>query len=321
VQEQEKNNAWVTWVYFLLLVAAMMLFVVGYVDRKASGDSSLLALGALAVIIPAAVFPIVHVLTSGQNRVQEVDQRMDKMIRLLESINDRSMISDTAKRIAFRESDREALRKAISEDIAKGDLDAALVLANDMMQTYGYKQEGEELRQQILNSRAAMLDKQVLEAVAVFDQMLARQEWDKASAEAKKIQRLFPDSPRVAELPRRVAAAKQAHKLELERQFLEAAKRDDVETAMELLKMLDHYLTEREAAPLLEVARGVIGKKRQNLGVQFKLAINDQEWADAFNVGQQIIRDFPNTKMADEVRDMLEVLRERALGDRDAAAT
>ncbi len=311
---EKKNDSWMTLLYGLLLLAGLMLFAVGVIDRSRTGESTMLALGALAVIIPGAMFPVTWLLLRMQTPSQTYDNQFDAVRELLASINERIMISDTAKRLAFRESDREALRHAIADDVAKNDLDAALVLVDEMMTTYGYKQEGEELRQQILSARAAMLDKQVLEAVAVFDQMLARHEWDRASAEAKKLQRLFPDSARVADLPKRVLAAKQGHKLELERQFLEAAKRDDVETAMELLKLLDRYLTEREAAPLLEVARGVIGKKRQNLGVQFKLAVNDQEWVEAFKVGETIMREFPNTKMADEVRDMMDLLRERASG-------
>ena len=66
-------------------------------------------------------------------------------------------------------------------------------------------------------------------------------------------------------------------------------------------------------------ARGVIGKKRQNLGVQFKLAVADHEWIDALHVGEQIIADFPNTKMADEVLSMMDLLKERAAGQQQAA--
>jgi hypothetical protein len=55
-----------------------------------------------------------------------------------------------------------------------------------------------------------------------------------------------------------------------------------------------------------------------NLGVQFKLAVHDKEWTQAVRVGEQIIREFPNTKMSDEVRSMLDLLRERAAGEQAA---
>ena len=87
---------------------------------------------------------------------------------------------------------------------------------------------------------------------------------------------------------------------------------------MELLKELDKYLTEQEAEPFRETARGVIGKKRDNLGVQFKIAVHDREWVRAMRVGEQIIQEFPNTKMCDEVRGMIDLLRERAAGQHAA---
>ena len=62
----------------------------------------------------------------------------------------------------------------------------------------------------------------------------------------------------------------------------------------------------------------MIGKKRENLGVQFKIAVHDKEWLRSVTVGEQIIREFPNTRMADEVRSMLDLLRERAAGQRAA---
>ena len=60
------------------------------------------------------------------------------------------------------------------------------------------------------------------------------------------------------------------------------------------------------------ISVSVIGRKRDNLGVQFKLAVQDKEWAGAIRVGEQIVKEFPNTKMAEEVRSMVDVLRTRA---------
>src|SRR5690606_11685480 len=52
----------------------------------------------------------------------------DAYADLLHSINDRLLLSDTAKRIAYRQHDLAALRRAIREDIDKGQFDAAMVL-------------------------------------------------------------------------------------------------------------------------------------------------------------------------------------------------
>jgi hypothetical protein len=311
-------------VYGTLLACSLVFLYVGINLRPAEGEPILMGLAALAVIFTAATFPIAFALTPASGKQKTKDDQvyaetLQQVVGLLRSINDRLMISDTAKRIAFRERDQETLRQVIRTEINRGNMEIALSLAQEMIRTPGYEHEGQEIQRQIVAARADKMDRKVLEAISIFEQMLTRHEWDDALTEARQLQQTYPDSSRVKSLPNRVREAREQHKKDLERSFLEAARRDDVETAMELIKELDHYMTEKEAAPLLEVARGVIGKKRQNLGVQFKLAVADHEWIDALHVGEQIIADFPNTKMADEVLSMMDLLKERAAGQQQAA--
>ncbi len=237
---------------------------------------------------------------------------------LLRVIADRLLISETAKRITYRKQDREALRQAIREDIDKGDFDTAMVLVEEMATTYGYREESEVFREEITKARQADREAKIDAALASLNAIIARHDWDAAAAQASKTQRLFPDSTKTRNLTRTVQQAREQHKQNLEREFLAAASRDDVDRAVELLKELDRHLTPEEAEPFRETARGVIGKKRDNLGVQFKLAVHDKDWTTAVRVGEQIIREFPNTKMSEEVRGRLDLLRERAAGQQAA---
>ena len=237
---------------------------------------------------------------------------------LLRSINARMLISDTVKQIAYRERDRETLRRAIREDIDKADFEAALALVDNMSGIYGYRQEAEGFRDEILADRAADIDQKVSSAITRLDQLIATHEWDRAYAEAAKIQRLYPDSHRTHNVDEHVHYAREEYKQQLERQFLEAAQRDNVDQAMDLLKEMDKFLTKTDAERFQETARGVIGKKRDNLGVQFKMTVHDKEWVAAVRIGEQIVREFPNSKMAHEVRGMLDLLRERAQSEKAA---
>ena len=85
--------------------------------------------------------------------------------------------------------------------------------------------------------------------------MLARHDFETATKEALKIQRLYAESPHVRDVQRKVAHAREQYKHDLEREFLEAAKVDNVDRAIDLLKELDKYLTEQEAEPFRETAR------------------------------------------------------------------
>jgi hypothetical protein len=49
------------------------------------------------------------------------------------------------------------------------------------------------------------------------------------------------------------------------------------------------------------------------------MAVNDHRWRDANGFGEEIIRQFPNTKMAIEVNEMLETIQVRAVEDETAS--
>lgn len=273
--------------------------------------------GSLLCLIVGAVRLAAHRLVLPQ--LQALNDRLVDTATLLDSVNERLLVSDLAKRIAYRGKDRQVLRDAIRHDLSKGDFDAAIVMVNQMSETYGYREEAEEFRQQIMDAREAGVNAELDKAVSRLNDLTAGEQWEKAFAEIGRIQRMYPDSPRAAALPEHVRQAFENRKHDLEREFLRAAERDDVDGAIELLHKLDRYLTEQEAEPFRETARGVIGKKRDNLGVQFKLAVHDKEWTKGLEVGQQLIREFPNTKMADEVRGMLDTLRQRAVDEQAAS--
>ena len=240
------------------------------------------------------------------------------LLTQLQIISDRMLLSDTAKRIAYRQEDVNALREAIRDDIVKKDFDAAMVLVQEMSQTFGYREEAEEFREQIVTARSTVIEARITVLLQRLDQIIAAHDFHQAMSDALKIQRIYPDNERVAHIAEYVAKAQEDYKHQLEREFLAAAQKDDVDGAIDLLKQLDAYLTEREGEPFREVARGVIGKKRDNLGVQFKMAVHDKEWLKSIRVGEQIIKDFPNTRMAEEVRERIDLLRERAAGQQAA---
>ncbi|GJM19588.1 MAG: hypothetical protein DHS20C14_18010 [Phycisphaeraceae bacterium] len=227
-------------------------------------------------------------------------------------MNEVSALSDDARRVLNRGRERDLLRRAIEEDIGAEDWDAAMVLVKELAERFGYRVDAEEFRTRIETARFQTTDRRVSEGVAGLDLMITQHRWDDARAEAERITRLYPDSPRVDGLRHRVESARERFKGDLERRFLRAAEEERIDEAMTLLGELDHYLSEAEAAPYQEVARGVIGKARENLGVQFKLAIQDRAWGDAADVGERIIESFPNSRMADEIRGMIDELRGRA---------
>ncbi len=236
---------------------------------------------------------------------------------MLQLVSENIMISETAKRIAFRDQDRRMLRDAIHKEILDGHFDVALNLVEQMADSFSNELEDKQLRSDIFAARDALIEHRVHDRIAVIDQFLDRHEWDKAGQEVHSAGQDYPDRSVALGQVERVRQAREDYKHSIERQFLEASQRDDVDRAMVLMRELDKYLTEREAAPFREAARGVIMKMREDLAVQFKLSVQDKEWSKAVRVGEEIMGEFSNTKMAGEVQGMIDTLRSRAATEQE----
>lgn len=275
-------------------------------------NAAIAAVGLFLVLTLAPVFIALHRRNSESAR--GTDSRLDALSEQVRLIAEQVTLSDEARRVLGRHAEREILRQAIEEEIAAGDFDAAMVLVKELADRCGRRADSEEFRRRIDKQRAATFERDVSAAIGYLDGLIAERRWDVAFADAARIQRLYPDSARTIGLRDRVERARLAYRSELERKFLIAAKEDRVSEAIDVLKELDLYLTEQEAEPLRELARGVIGRARDNLGAEFKIAVQDKRWRHAASIGERIVNEFPNTRMAEEIRGVIDGIRERAQG-------
>lgn len=275
--------------------------------------------GIVTMILTITTLPIcIAMRSSGSSDTEHaidsdrIRTQLKNLNDSIERLNESMILSDDARRVLNRRKERDLLCKAIEEDIILEDWDACLVLVRELAERFGYREEAEGFRVEIDSARSHTTHSKVHEAIKDLDGLIGAHKWDESMTEAARISRVYHESPQVEGLRHRVETAKERYKHDLERQFLVAAQEERIDQAMELLKEMDQYLTEHEAEQFQEVARGVIGKARENLGVQFKLAVNDKAWDRAADVGQRLIEEFPNSRMASEVRTMIDSIRRRA---------
>lgn len=271
------------------------------------------AVGGMIVIvlIASAAFTV---LARPAPDVQSPSPERATVEHLLRELIEHAMLSDPAKRVLFRERETTLLREAIEHDVAIGRLDSALAICNEMGSSLGLVEEAEGYRSRILAAQQEQSEAQLRKALDRFELLAERREFGAAMREAASIRRLFSASHPLPDFEARLNDAQAEHKRELEQRFLALAQNGDAEGAMSLLKTLDRYLTRSEAEGLAEVARGVVGRHRENLGVRFRMALNEHRWADAIEAGEAITAEFPNTRMAREVLAVIDVLRQRAAG-------
>lgn len=269
-----------------------------------------------------ALYGLARTVVANEHGVAQMSGRLERLETLLArqgqafaELNHLGTLSDQAKSLIYRETEIEAIRETVHGDLMRQDYATAERLIDDVEKRLGYADEAERLRQEVAAARQATVEEKIDAAVQRVETILDRQDWARARREAERLTRLFPDHPKVTALPQRVQQARTAHKRHLLQQYSEAVRTNDTDRGVALLHELDTYLTPQEGAALQESARGVFRAHLRQLGVQFSLCVTDHRWAQAIEVGQTIVKEFPNTRMAMEVREKLPMLRSRASGE------
>lgn len=320
------------WLQNLVAVAAVVggvillgLGGIGYGDSPgvwmvAAGAVLLFAAVWIMTVTPLAL-KMESTLTRQLNEFRDLNEAVVKQLSVLQDIAENTRISDAAKSLARRDQELDALRNAIREDIRKESWEAALNLIDEMERRFGYKEEADRIREELDDARNDRIQTKLAEAAEMIESQFASHEWSRAQHEIDRLLNALPDDPRVISLQERMKALKEQHKGELRLSWDDAVRRHDTDHAIDVLKELDQYLSPAEAQSLQNSARNVFKEKLLQVGIQFRFAVNERRWQDALTSGLELIREFPNARMANEVREVLDTLRERARSVADLQPT
>jgi hypothetical protein len=310
------------WAYGVALAAALVVLGIGIYQVSRTGSMAMLGVGCGSLVAVLIAWPIAAHLSAFQlsscdqaeRALTEINERFEQFSVMLNLISEQQLLSDRAKSVAFRDKDSEALRRAIQEEILEQHWEAALALANEIENAFGFKGEADALREQISAKQNENVRKHIADATAVIERHVRGEAWQDAYAEANRIATQFPDTAAATSLPAEVDRRREAHKKQLIDSWNDAVNRHDVDGGIEILKRLDAYLTPTEAEAYQETARSIFKEKIGILRTQFSVAVQDRNWNEAIRLAETIMRDFPNSQMAKEVRDMMDNLRARAGG-------
>jgi len=248
------------------------------------------------------------------SRLERIESLLSDNAATHDSLLEFATLSDKAKSLIYREQELQAIREVVHHDLMSQDYETAEAMIDKIEKEFGYANEAAQLRLEVQTSREATLDEKIDAAIERIHALLRDQQWARAVRETQRVVKLFPDNDKISALPKHISGARTAYKKRLLQEYGEAVRKNDIDRGLELLKELDHYLTPQEGAALQESARGVFKARLHQLGVQFAISVNDQEWEEAIAAGQEIIAEFPNSRMAQEVRSKLDAMRAKARG-------
>jgi hypothetical protein len=300
-----------------LAIVAMLTF---YTDIFRSEETNLLRqlvlmLGGLVLLsafmaMLSKLFNILEMLRDNSTKLEEVTGALEKIHTGLTQINQSTRISETAKAIAFRDEDRQSLREAVLEKLQQQDFDAAQQIIDEIARRPEYQELAEQLRTQVEQYHTATDQERTNQATAHIEKLLNNCHWARASAQIEGLIKTYPDNEKIKSMRQILLDQKQERKKILLAAWDDAVRGQETDRSLNILKELDLYLTPNEGLALQEAARDAFRTKLHNLGVQFSIAVTEKQWTSALNIGRHIIKDFPNSKMSEEIHGKLDVLKQ-----------
>ena len=249
------------------------------------------------------------ILVLGDRRSSKADATSNATLARIE---EHSMLSDAAKRLVYRDRELDLLRMLVEQDIAARDFDAALRMVDELASQFGRLEEAESLRSRIESIRRSEVERRIREGTEEIERLLVARDWGSATQSLHRLERLFPDVAAIENLPDQILGARFRHAAEIETRMREAHANGQVDEAMTLLRELDRNLSGRVSNRVLDVAQPIVAAHRDRCGARFRDAIGGKDWKNAVAIGEQLVQDYPNTRMAEEATELLVGLRARA---------
>lgn len=302
----------------LLLMAGGLVLGLGPM-RQERGliAAALLTSGLIGLIGTLFTWPLALLLSgisssSRQSAVtlQEQDAKIKDISRQLAVLIDQQLISDRTKALAYREKDRDTLRRAVQEEIARKDWDSARALTDQIGQL-GYVQEAQKLRMEIDNLGDESARLVVSRFMQDIDRLMQAEQWPAARQLARQLAQDWPNRSDAQGMIAHVEDRFATTKSKLMDDWNRSLANHDLELGAQTLKHIDAYLTPPEAAAMQETARALFKERLTVLREQFASAVKEKKWADALKLGESLIADYPSTRVAAEVSEAMPSLRQR----------
>jgi len=304
-----------------IVVGAVLLLSFRTNPSQTSESVSLIQLGTLVGILSILLgiltalpklFKLLGTAQENGEKLEKIAEALEKSRTILTQINQSARLSETAKAIAFRDADRQTLREAVFDKLQQQDFNTAYEMIDEVAHRDQYKALAEQLKLQANRFRDATDQERINQVIEHVEKLFENYDWAKASVHVERLIKAYPKAEKAKAMRQKLVDKKDDRKKALLTTWDDAVKREDTDRSLEILRELDLYLTPNEGLALQEAARDVFRNKLHNLGVQFSLSVSEKQWANALKTGQQIMRDFPNSRMAEEIRDNWDILKQKA---------
>ena len=170
-------------ILIIFIAVAIVVFLNFYTDLFQPSETNrlrqyvlffgaMISLFALLTML-SRVIKILEALRDNSTRLKELTTTLENISDGLSQINHSTRISETAKAIAFRDSDRQSLREAVFEKLQMQDFEAANGIIDEIATRSEYHELSEELRIQSEQYRNANDQERLNQIISHIEKLLA----------------------------------------------------------------------------------------------------------------------------------------------------
>lgn len=306
------------WIWAVIGLFTILLYIVASFFPNVE---LLFAISTLTFMATAllSIFAILSILVEQHSLARDTSESLSMMVDLfrknydlLDQISRDVHLTETTKSIAYRETDRLTLGEAVLNKLHQKDFHATYEMIEAIENKTEYRGLALQLRKAADKYKNASEEERIEQIIGHIEKLADDQHWDQAGIQTRKLLRWYPDSAKAKAMPAKLRELKEGKKQQLLKLWQDATSNEDTDRSIELLKELDKYLTPSEGLAMQERVSEVFKAKIQILGTRFTLAVSDKKWNVAYETAQEIMKNFPNSKMAHEVEGKIEVLKEKA---------
>ncbi|MHC4212999.1 MAG: hypothetical protein ACYSWP_06435 [Planctomycetota bacterium] len=279
------------WPAIFCVMAAVILFTLIAISSKTSAT--------------------IDAIKSQNFKLDLIYENIKKHTSALAEMEQALKLSEQAKSIVYHDNNIQLLRNMVFDLMEQKDFDSVERLINQISDHPEFTQLGEQLRGQTDKLRESTDGEKIGEHICEVQKLFESFDWIKASGEIERLIELWPQSEQIKELRQILLDKKQQRKQYLLNQWDQAVQNKDTDLSLSILKELDLYLTPNEGLALQEAAKDVFKTKLHNLGMQFSTAVTDKCWPKALELGRIISREFPNSRIAEEIREKMDFLQQK----------
>jgi len=306
-------------IYAAVAVVILLVFFTNIFETSADGSTSrlvpflvFLILLLAAAIVLSKLFKVLDALKANAAKLEKIISMTEKNRQALLQLEQNARLSESVKAITFSNENQQKLRQAVFAKLQQKDFDAVNKIITDISNSTPYKELAQQLRIEAGMYCDSSENERTNQVINHIRQLLEGYKWTEASEQIEKLIEVEPESEKLKEMQQKLIDKKAERKKILLTAWDDAVKRQATDRSLEILRELDLYLTPNEGIALQEAARDVFRNKLHSLGVQFSLAVSGKQWDKAIKTGEQIIHDFPNSKMAGEIRERMDILKDKS---------